>query len=126
MLPESEGIPSLIVELSQTATASGVDLLGISRGTTQPGTPFGIQSVTLQVNGAFFDVEDFLYGMESYVAFSNSQFRAEGRLLDVTQLTLTGGTATTTGVMAPLSVTITLNAYLWGATSTTAATGGAQ
>jgi Tfp pilus assembly protein PilO len=125
MLPTSEGIPSLIVELTKTASASGVDLLSISRGTSQTGSPFGIQVVQLTVNGRFFDVEDFLYRMESYVAFRNAEFRAEGRLLEVTQLSMTGGTATTSGGTAPLSVSISLSAYLWGAPATAAA-GGAQ
>jgi Tfp pilus assembly protein PilO len=125
MLPESEGIPSLIVELTKTASASGVDLLSISRGTSQTGVPFGIQNVQLTVSGRFFDVEDFLYRMESYVAFRNAEFRAEGRLLEVTQLSMTGGAASTDGTTAPLSVTISLSAYLWGAPATTA-TGGAQ
>jgi Tfp pilus assembly protein PilO len=125
MLPESEGIPSLIVELTKTASASGVDLLSISRGTSQTGVPFGIQNVQLTVSGRFFDVEDFLYRMESYVAFRNAEFRAEGRLLEVTQLSMTGGAASTDGTTAPLSVTISLSAYLWRAPATTA-TGGAQ
>ena len=95
MLPESEGIPSLIIELTKTASASGVDLLSITRGTTtdrvavrHPGRD------SSSVSGRFFDVEDFLYRMESYVAFRNAEFRAEGRLLEVTQLTMTGGAAT--------------------------------
>ena len=125
MLPASEGIPSLILELTKTASASGVDLLGITRGTSQTGSPFGIQIVQLSVSGRFFDVEDFLYRMESYVAFRNAEFRAEGRLLEVTQLTMTGGAATTSGTTAPLTVSISLSAYLWGAPAT-AATGGAQ
>jgi Tfp pilus assembly protein PilO len=125
MLPTSEGIPSLIVELTKTASASGVDLLSITRGTSAPGSPFGIQIVQLTVSGRFFDVEDFLYRMESYVAFRNAEFRAEGRLLEVTQLSMTGGTATDTGATAPLTVSIGLTAYLWGAPATAAA-GGAQ
>jgi type IV pilus assembly protein PilO len=125
MLPKSEAMPSLILELTKTAKDSGVDLTSITNGTTQTGSPFGIQTATLAVSGRFFDVEDFLYRMESYVAFRNSEFRAEGRLLEVTTLTMTGGTATTDGTTAPLTVTIGLSAYLWGA-SATAAAGGAQ
>ena len=122
MLPESEGIPSLIIELTRTAEASGVDLNSIARGATQPGTPFGLQSVTLQVTGRFFDVEDFLYRLESYVAFRNASFRVTGRLLEVKTLTMTGGTATTSGTAAPLTVTVELNAYLWAGPAAAAAT----
>jgi Tfp pilus assembly protein PilO len=124
MLPESEGIPSLIIELTRTADASGVDLNSITRGATVAGTPFGLQSVTLQVTGRFFDVEDFLYRLESYVAFRNASFRVTGRLLAVKTTTITGGTTTdTSSTSPPLTVTVELNAYLWAsaAADTTAA-----
>lgn len=125
MLPESEGIPSLIIELTGTADASGVDLNSIARGATQPGTPFGLQSVTLQVTGRFFDVEDFLYRLESYVAFRNASFRVTGRLLEVKTLTIAGAATTTSGSAPPLTVTAELNAYLWAAPVAAAAAGGA-
>jgi type IV pilus assembly protein PilO len=125
MLPESEGIPSLIIELTRTADASGVDLNSIARGATQPGTPFGLQSVSLQVTGRFFDIEDFLYRLESYVAFRNESFRVTGRLLEVKTLTIAGAATTTASTSSPpLTVTVELNAYLWGAPA--AAAGGAQ
>ena len=124
MLPMSEGIPSLIIELTRTTEASGVALNSITRGATLLGTPFGLQSVTLQVTGRFFDVEDFLYRLESYVAFRNASFRVTGRLLEVRTLTIAGGAATTTTSSAPpLTVTVELNAYLWAVP--TASAGGA-
>jgi Tfp pilus assembly protein PilO len=125
MLPMSEGIPSLIIELTRTADASGVDLNSITRGATVAGTPFGLQSVSLQVTGMFFDVEDFLYRLEAYVAFRNASFRVTGRLLEVKTLTITAGTATTSGSAPPLTVTVELNAYLWAGSATAAAAGGA-
>lgn len=123
MLPESEGIPSLIIELTRTADASGVDLNSIARGATQPGTPFGLQSVTLQVTGRFFDVEDFLYRLEGYVAFRNASFRVTGRLLQVKTLTIAGAATTTSGSAPPLTVTVELNAYLWAGPAAAAAGG---
>jgi type IV pilus assembly protein PilO len=124
MLPESEGIPSLIIELTRTADASGVDLNSITRGGTQPGTPFGLQTVTLQVTGRFFDVEDFLYRLESYVAFRNAGFRVTGRLLEVTTVSLSGGTtAAVDGSTAPLTVSVGLTAYLWAGPGSAAAGG---
>jgi len=130
MLPMSEGIPSMIVELTKTTDVSGIDLGSITRGTTVLGTPFGVQTVNLSITGRFFDVEDFLYRLESYVAFRNASFRVTGRLLQVTSLNLAAGAATTTGGTEPLTVTVTLNAYLWGGTApaadTTAVAGGVQ
>jgi type IV pilus assembly protein PilO len=122
MLPQSEGIPSLIIELTRTADASGVDLDSITRGATATGTPFGLQSVSLQVTGRFFDVEDFLYRLESYVAFRNASFRVTGRLLAVKTMTIAAGAATTDGSVPPLTVTVELNAYLWALPATAGGT----
>ena len=44
MLPTSEGVPGLIIELTKTAEASGVTVTSIARGTTTAGSPFGIQT----------------------------------------------------------------------------------
>lgn len=127
MLPESEGIPSLIVALSKTASSSGVNLISISRGESKAGTPFGIQTVNLQISGSFYDVEDFLHRLENYVAYRNERFRVTGRLLQVANVTLAGGTSSASGATPPLTVTIVLNAYLWGgsASGSTATAGGA-
>jgi Tfp pilus assembly protein PilO len=125
MLPQSEGIPSLIIELTRTADASGVSLNTITRGTTIAGTPYGVQSVSIQVTGRYFDVEDYVYRLENYVAFRNSSFRVTGRLLYIQNVTIQGGAATTDGSVPPVTCSIVLNAYLW-ATPTGAATGGAQ
>lgn len=126
MLPAAEGMPGLIIELTNTAEASGVDITSIARGTTVPGTPFGVQTLTLQVGGRYFDVEDFLYRLEEYVAFRNASFRVTGRLLQVTQLTLQGDAAAAAGTSPNLAVTIGLNAYLWGGPTAAVPTGGAQ
>jgi len=129
MLPESEGMPGLIVALQETAKLSGVSIDSISRGGFTPGTPFGVQTLTLQLSGRFFDVEDFLYRLEQFVSFRNTKFRATGRLLQVTQLTMTRQQAAgeQTTAVPELTVTLNLNAYTWGgAGSARAATGGAQ
>ena len=129
MLPTSEGVPGLIIELTKTAEASGVTVTSIARGTVTAGSPFGIQTLTLQISGRYFDVEDFLYRLEEYVAFRNASFRVTGRLLQVQNLTLTASTTEATSGSPVLAVTIGLNAYLWGGTAPAAAAeaaGGAQ
>ncbi|NLE21544.1 MAG: type 4a pilus biogenesis protein PilO [Actinobacteria bacterium] len=126
MLPSAEGVPGLIIELTKTAEASGVAVTSIARNTTTPGNPFGIQNLTLTVKGRYFDVEDFLYRLEEYVAFRNASFRVTGRLLQVTTLQMTPESTAAAGSSPELSVTVGLNAYLWGGTTQTAAAGGAQ
>jgi type IV pilus assembly protein PilO len=127
MLPVAEGVPGLIIELTKTAEASGVDVVSIARGTTSQGSPFGIQSLTLQVAGRYFDVEDYLYRLEEYVAFRNASFRVTGRLLQVTTLQMQPMSGAASGTSPELSVTVGLNAYLWGGSGVPAAeAGGAQ
>ncbi len=128
-LPGSEGIPSLIVELGKTADASGVNLVNITKGQTQAGAPFGIQQITLQVEGQYFDLEDFFYRLESYVDYHNNNFKATGRLLQLASVQVTGSAGSTvgaavTGGSPTLQATVNLNAYLQPATTATA--GGAQ
>jgi Tfp pilus assembly protein PilO len=125
MLPQAEGIPSLIIELTRTADASGVDLTSITRGTTTLGNPYGVQSVSIQVVGRFFDVEDFVYRLENYVAFRNANFRVTGRLLEIANLTMQTG-STSDGSVPPVTTTIVLNAYLWALPAAAPAAGGAQ
>jgi len=125
MLPQTEGIPSLIIELTHTADTSGVDLTTIARGTTMPGSPYGVQAVTIQVSGRFFDVEDFVYRLENYVAFRNASFRVTGRLLEIANLAIQAGAAAE-GSTPPVSASIALNAYLWALPAGAPAAGGAQ
>ncbi len=114
MLPVAEGMPGLIIELTQTAEASGVEVTSIRRGTVTPGKPFGIQTITLQVAGRYFDVEDYLYRLEEYVAFRNSGFRVTGRLLQAVTMQMQPESGAAAGTSPKLVVTVTLNAYLWG------------
>jgi Tfp pilus assembly protein PilO len=135
LLPDGEGQPSLIVELSKTAELAGVTISSISRGSLQPGQPFGIQMLTLSVTGRFFDVVDFVYRVEDYVAVRNTQVKATGRLLQMSSLQMTTSTSSAqeTSVTDPmLTVSLEVAGYLWGgggapAADTVAQTeGGAQ
>jgi Tfp pilus assembly protein PilO len=123
-LPGSEGVPSLLVELGRTADASGVDLVNIAKGTTQPGSPFGIQLITLQVEGQYFDLEDFFYRLEHYVDFHNDRVKATGRLLELASVQVTSASTDTPTSGSPvLQATVNINAFLQ---PLPAAAGGAQ
>jgi Tfp pilus assembly protein PilO len=137
VIPGEVGVPSLIWELTATAADSGVDLQSITPGVPVAGTPFSVQPLTISVVGKYFDVEDFLYRVENYVEYRNDDFLATGRLVQVTNLSLTpaavsgtGGAsstgAPTTSTHPDLNVTVTLDAYLWGSTSKAGTSGGGQ
>jgi Tfp pilus assembly protein PilO len=126
MLPDGEGQPSLIVELNKTADVAGVTINSISRGTLAIGQPFGIQTFTLGINGTFFDVADFLYRLEDYVAIRNTRVKATGRLLQITSLQVAGvqqtaapGASTTD---PKLNITLEIAGYLWGGAAAPAET----
>lgn len=149
MLPYDDAVPSLMVELTRTAETSGVTIESITPADDLEGQPFGIQTVNVGVTGRFFDVVDYVYRIENYVAFRNLNVKVTGRLLQITQMqiareataaTTTGTTGGTTEASAAslgdpdLTVTLTIALYRWsgsaggataaGATTTTGAAGG--
>lgn len=109
MLPQNVGIPSLIVELTATTKASGMDFVSITPSDPAVSTPFSVQPLSLVVSGRYFDLEDFLYRLENYVEYRNESFLVTGRLLQVAGLQIAEGTEG----LPQISVTITVDAYLW-------------
>ena len=65
----------------------------VTPGATAPGVPFSLQSIQLEFDGAYFDVEDFLYRLENYVDYRNGQFLVTGRMFSVVSLTLAKSTS---------------------------------
>lgn len=129
LMPSETGIPSFIISLSRTASASGLDLIGVTPGEVVPGTPFGVQPVNLTFTGHYFDFEDFLYRLENYVDYRNENFLVTGRMFEVTTFALAPVTEseTSASLASPsLQVTLTVNGYLWSATAAAAAPAGAQ
>jgi hypothetical protein len=112
MLPQDMGIPSLIVELTATAKASGMEFVSITPSEPAQGTPFSVQPLNLVVRGRFFVLEDFLYRLEDYVAYRNESFLVTGRLLQVAGLEVVEGP----DGLPQIEVTITIDAYLWSGT----------
>ena len=97
-----------------------MSLVNITRGETLEGTPFGVQAINLQVEGQYFDLEDFFYRLENYVDFHNNKFRAEGRLLQLVSIQVTNdASAGNVQSSSPtLQATVNMNAYLQPAAAT--------
>jgi Tfp pilus assembly protein PilO len=110
MMPSESGIPSVIVEITQTAQQSGLDFVSITPGGVVTGTPFGVETVSLVFTGRYYDLEDFLFRLESYVQSRNNAFLVTGRLLQVASVQLAAGSATDPTALA---ITVTLHAFLW-------------
>jgi len=117
MVPESEEIPSLIVELEDVARQSGVNLSSITPGEPAElsGIPARYVPVDLQVSGSYFDLGDFVYRLERMVG-------RPGRLLAVKTINLevkSGEGEVSPGQSPKLQATITVYAFAAGETAST-------
>jgi Tfp pilus assembly protein PilO len=110
MLPSQAGIPSIIIEIQRTAEESGLDFASIEPGVVAPGQPFSLQTINLSFTGQYFDLEDFLFRLESYVEYRNNAFLVTGRLLQVANMSVARGAEDTGGA---LQISMTINCYLW-------------
>ena len=126
MMPSQSNVPSTIVELTQTSKLSGLDVRRHHAGARRAGSPFGMQSITLKLQGTYFDLEDYLYRLESYVQYPQRRLRRHRPAAAAGERS--AGPATSSRYRAQtLDMSITLNAYLWpvsAATTTDAATTG--
>ena len=104
MLPEQDEIPSLLLQIQDLATESGIDFMiddSVEGGCDVRSGTYQTIPLSLQFAGTFFDVNDFLYRIEQLAA-------APGRILSVQNLTLTPSGTAAVGVSPTLSVTMTL------------------
>ena len=122
LIPVDSQVPSLIIELQQSASDAGVDFLNIKPGTFvsgQAGTT--IVPLELKFEGSFFDVNDFLYRIENYARMEGNDVNVTGRLISV--VTLKIGAPDITGKLPVLSssgevvpgevgITIDINVYM--------------
>ena len=114
MVPESNQVPSLLVQIQDLADQSGIDFLSMSPGDPNESGGFQIVPLQLQFTGSYFDLSDFAYRVEQLVA-------GPGRLLTVKsiELKLAGSDTTATTVKSSkptsespaLTVTMTLYAF---------------
>lgn len=118
LMPAENAIPSFIRGLTQTAKASGLELIGITPSASVPGQPFSVQPLALDFDGRYFDAEDFLYRLENYVDYRNNGFLVTGRMFGVVGVAITKGL----GDYPDVDVKLTVNGYQWTPTTATTTT----
>jgi hypothetical protein len=121
LVPAELAQPGFIVELNQTAKASGLKWSGVTTATPALGTPFSVEPFNLTFTGKYFDVEDFLWRLEDYVAFRNQDFLVTGRLFTVASMQIgvgTGGDTLQNGVSPELTVSMLVNGFIWSPNGT--------
>lgn len=138
LMPIDEQVPSLIVELQQSARDSGIVFTSII-----PGTPVASQDGSgtvvpfeLKFDGKFYDINDFLYRVENYARMEGSDVNVSGRFISVVALEMDESEERD---FPYLSATLSINAFMTSPppptktqskkaeeTKTEGATGGAQ
>lgn len=120
MVPNSEEIPSLLIQIQDLADQSGIEFLTITPGDPLDSDGFRILPLVLEFSGTYFDLSDFVYRAEQMVA-------GPGRLLAVKQLGLdlgqTTGTGASRGTSASPELRVSMTLYAF---ETDSAAGGSQ
>lgn len=113
MIPIQPEIPSLILQLQDLANKAGIKWTQISPGDPKAvdGTSYEIIPLSLNFQGNFYDITDYMYRAEQMVA-------GPGRLLAVKDLSLTP--VDSTGLK--LTVRMTVYAFMMAPTAAPAAT----
>jgi len=109
MLPPSEELPSLLLQVQDLADQSGIDFIAVSPGqpsASAESSSYLILPLELQFSGTYFDVSDFIYRAEQMVA-------GPGRLLTIGSLALGGAGGPGEGGASPsLDVSMSLYAFV--------------
>jgi Tfp pilus assembly protein PilO len=109
-MPSITDMPDLLLELDQTAQASGVKLQSIQPSAPAVGADgYSTVHITLSADGNFYTLTDLLYRLRTLVYVRSGSLEANGRIfsIDTVNLSPTGGTQ--------MLATITLDTYVYGA-----------
>jgi Tfp pilus assembly protein PilO len=104
MVPAQDELPSLLLQIQDLATESGIEVMSIAPSAGAGGAGFAIMSLGLQFSGTYFDVNDFIYRLEQLVA-------GPGRLLAVQNVNLALSGTPKAAVSPALTVTLTVQAF---------------
>ena len=104
MVPSQDELPSLLLQIQDLATESGIEVMSISPSKGAGGSGFQAITLGLQFSGTYFDVNDFIYRIEQLVA-------GPGRLLAVKDVNLALGPTVKAGASPSLTVTMNVQAF---------------
>ncbi|MFA5809142.1 MAG: type 4a pilus biogenesis protein PilO [Thermoleophilia bacterium] len=89
MVPADSQLPSMIVDLQQSANESGIYFLKIEPGEAIAGSDGNtIIPMELKFQGRFLEVNDFLYRVENYARMEGNDINIPGRLISVITLNM--------------------------------------
>ncbi len=89
LIPVDSQVPSMIVELQSTANDAGIKFMKIVPDTPVAGTTGAtIVPISMDFQGDYIDVNDFLYRVENYARMDGNDVTVSGRLINVMSVNL--------------------------------------
>jgi hypothetical protein len=115
-LPNTTGVPQIVLQLSRIATEEKVTLNSISPQAPIVYSGYSAVPLSISLTGDYFSVENFLQQLLNQVTTSTDGVRATGRLYDVLNVSLSAGSPP-----PQVTATITLDAFTYSPVIPTAA-----
>jgi hypothetical protein len=109
-MPDRLDMPGILLQLNQTASDSGITFNSISPAPASGASGFQTVPITVEFNGNFYDLNDFLFRLRNLVTVRGGKLGASGRLFSVQTIEFAEGS---TGFPS-IHATLHLNAYVYG------------
>lgn len=116
-MPDSVDMAGVVLELSRVARESGIEFDSITPQGASPVTGYSSVPITLEFDGNYYELSDFLFRLRSLVRVQSGHLDALGRLFVVDSISFSESTHSFPRIKASLTV----HAFVYGDVSTTGA-----
>jgi hypothetical protein len=100
-IPTRPEVPAALVQISRLAERANVEFSALQSAGVGSAGGLRTSELTLEVKGAFFDVDDFLYRLHRQVQVDDGRPGISGRLFAVTGVQITPAAAAATAPITP-------------------------
>ncbi|MEP6909983.1 MAG: type 4a pilus biogenesis protein PilO [Actinomycetota bacterium] len=116
-MPDQVDMAGILLELSRVARESGIEFDSISPQGAAPVTGYSSVPITLEFDGNYYELSDFLFRLRNLVRVRAGQLDAQGRLFVVDTVSFSESTHSFPRIKASLTV----HAFVYGDVSTAGA-----
>ena len=109
-MPDSVDMAGLVLELSEVARESGIEFDSITPQAPAPMTGFESVPITLEFDGNYYELSDFLFRLRSLVRVRSGLLDATGRLYVVDSVSFSESTHSFPRIKA----SIVVHAFIYG------------
>src|SRR6266508_3084374 len=103
-MPDEVDMPGVMLELSRVARQSGIEFQSITPQGAAPVTDYSSLAITLQFDGNYYELSDFLFRLRNLVRVRAGRLEAQGRLFVVDSINFGEGQRTFPDIQASLIV----------------------